>query len=76
MTIVDAREIIEAAHVNSKYYSFEGDRNEALCIVAWGQDWQVFLSERGKRYEERTFSTEDEACTYFLKRLFQLWRPR
>jgi hypothetical protein len=32
----------------------------------------VFLSERGRRHEERVFDGEDPACVYFLKRLFQL----
>ncbi len=41
-------------------------------MLAFGQDWKVFISERGKRHEERTFANEDEACVYFLKRIFQL----
>jgi hypothetical protein len=74
--MVDVREIVEMAHVDPLYCSFDGDRHEALCILAEGQTWKVFLSERGTRYEEKAFSSEDAACTYFLKRLFSLWRPR
>lgn len=69
-------EIVELARVDPTYYSFDGDRHEALCLLAEGQTWKVFLSERGQRREEQAFASEDEACTYFLKRLFQLWRPR
>lgn len=76
MRVADIREIVESARVDPRYYSFEGERHEALCLLAEGQTWHVFLSERGQRHEERTFATEDEACTYFLKRLFKLWRPR
>lgn len=76
MKTTDVREIVEAARVDPTYYSFDGDRHEALCLLAEGQTWRVFLSERGKRYEEESFVTEDEACTYFLKRLFRVWRPR
>lgn len=72
----DVREIVEAARVDPAYYSFDGERHEALCLLVEGQTWKVFLSERGKRYEEQSFDTEDGACTYFLKRLFRLWRPR
>jgi hypothetical protein len=75
MRVADVKEILGSAQVDPTYYSLDGDRHEALCIVAAGQTWQVFLSERGQRYEEQTFSSEDEACTWFLKRLFQLWRP-
>ena len=73
MKVSDAEEIVEAARVDPTYYSFDGDRHEALCIVAVGQQWRVFISERGSRCEEHTFTNEDEACVWFLKRLFQLW---
>jgi len=76
MRVADVRDIVEAARVDPAYYSFDAERHEALCLLAAGQVWQVFLSERGQRYEEQTFATEDEACTYFLRRLFRLWRPR
>ncbi len=75
MNVSDVREIVEAAEVDPTFYSLDGERHEALCILAHGQRWQVFLSERGRRFEERTFETEDEACTYFLKCGFDLWRP-
>lgn len=76
MRAVDVREIVEAARVDPTYYSFEGDRHEALCLLAEGQTWKVFLSERGQRYEEKSFDSEDKASVVFLKRLFKLWRPR
>ena len=76
MKVSDLREVVRAARVDPSYYSFDGDRHEALCILAAGQTWHVFLSERGQRYEDKTFENEDEACTYFLKRLFELWQPR
>ncbi len=59
---------------NSTLYSFESEAHESLCLLAFGQEWKVFLSERGQRHEEQTFSNEDEACVYFLKRIFQLAR--
>ncbi len=74
MNVADARTIVEAAQVDPTYYSFDGDRHEALCISWSDQTWKVFISERGSRHEERDFATEDEACVWFLTRLFQLWR--
>lgn len=76
MNAHDVTEIVRLVRVDPTYYSLDGERHEALCLLAHGQKWQVFLSERGDRYEEVTFDTEDEACVYFLKRLFRLWRPR
>jgi hypothetical protein len=75
MNASDVREIIEAADIGPMYYSLGGDRHEALCLLAQGQTWHVFISERGTRREEQLFTSEDEACVYFLKRLFQLGRP-
>ena len=76
MNIEEATEIVRAARVDPSYYSFDGERHEALCIVREGAAWKVFLSERGSRYEEATFADEDSACVWFIKRLFQLWKAR
>ena len=72
MTVSDLREILRSARVDPTLYSFDGERHEALCLLASGQDWNVFLSERGQRHEAHTFASEDEACVYFLKRIFRL----
>jgi hypothetical protein len=74
MRVADTQEIAVAAQIDPTLYSFESERHEALCLLAQGPGWQVFMSERGQRHEERTFDDEDEACVYFLKRLFQLSR--
>jgi len=74
--VSDAREIVELAHVDPDYYSLDGSWHDGLCLLASGQTWLVFVFERGGRHEEQSFATEDEACVYFLKRLFQLWQPR
>jgi hypothetical protein len=73
MRAADAREIAIAAQVDPTLYSFESEKHEALCLLAFGQTWHVFVSERGQRYEEQIFSDEDKACVHFLKRLFQLF---
>lgn len=76
MRVEDVAEIARLAQVDPTYYSLDGERHEALCLLTHGRKWQVFFSERGDRYEEFTFGGEDEACVYFMKRLFQLWGPR
>lgn len=71
----DVREIVRLAKVSPGYFSFGGSLDEALCLLPAGRKWHVFLSERGNRFEETVFDSEDEACVYFLKRLFDLWWP-
>lgn len=76
MRVADVREIVESARVGPAYYSFDEERHEALCLLPEGPSWKVFVSERGRRWEEMTFDDEDAACVYFLERLFKLWRGR
>jgi hypothetical protein len=70
----DLAEILALAEVDPTIYEILGVRHEALCIVPEGQDWRVFLYERGNRHEERSFATEDEACLWFLKRVLTFSR--
>jgi hypothetical protein len=72
MRVSDVREIVVTAQVDPRLYSFESEQHESLCLLPFGQTWRVFISERGQRREDHSFSTEDEACVYFLKRIFQL----
>jgi len=74
MRVADAKEIVESARIDPTLYDFAGEAHESLCLLAFGQEWRVFISERGQRSEERTFTSEDDACVYFLKRIFQLAR--
>jgi hypothetical protein len=74
MRMADAKEIVASAHIDPTLYSFDSETHESLCLLAFGQEWRVFISERGQRSEERTFTSEDDACTYFMKRIFQLAR--
>ncbi len=72
MRAIDAKEICEAARVDPACYEIGSPRHEAICLLAVRQTWNVFVFERGERFEERQFSSEDEACVYFLKRVFVL----
>jgi hypothetical protein len=74
VTADDLVQILRKAQVDPTYYGIFEDRHEALCLVTRGQQWSVFLSERGAHHEERLFGSEDAACVYFLKRIFELSR--
>jgi len=68
-----SRSELHNAEVDPPYYNVGSERHEALCILTEGQTWHVLISERGTRHEERTFDTEDTACSHFLNRIFELW---
>lgn len=63
MRVSNLRDIIKAAQIDPTLYSFEGERHESLCLLAFGQSWKVFISERGQRHEERSFTAEDVRTT-------------
>ena len=74
MTTAELASRLADMDVPADYYCLNGEQHEALCLLVEGPRWKVFLSERGVRYEERTFTAESEACEYFLARILQLWR--
>lgn len=76
MKSTDVFEIVREARVDPTYFSIGDERHEALCLLQEGGRWRVFLSERGRRHEEHDFESEDAACVYFLRRIFELWQPR
>jgi hypothetical protein len=55
--------------VRPSWYGIGTEKDNALCIVREGQDWKVFFSERGDRYDAVTFRSEEEACNHFLHEL-------
>lgn len=40
--------------------------DDTITLNSTQDGWEVYYSERGKKYNVRTFRTEDEACRYFL----------
>lgn len=66
---------LQEAGVPEAYYCLNGEQHESLCLLSEDGYWRVFLSERGSRYEEQRFSSEDKACEYFQIRIRELWRP-
>ena len=69
MRTSDVREIVEAARVDPTYFSLEGDRHEALCLLAEGQTWKVFLSEQGQRHEDETQYRASDMAAHLGKKV-------
>ena len=72
MNRIELREVLTAEGIRSDAYSLEGGLYEdRLCIDEQYGAWVVYYVERGKRWNERRFDTEDEACRYLLELLRQ-----
>ena len=48
------------------WYLAGGLLDDTVTLDRTVDGWEVYYSERGKKYYMRTFTTEDEACRYFL----------
>ena len=48
------------------WYLNGGLLDDTLTIGKIAHGWEVYHSERGKKYYLKTFTNEDKACQYFL----------
>jgi hypothetical protein len=70
MNTEDLKRIVEEEGFIRRVYSIDGDYlDNQLVLKKEGTVWAVFYYERGARWNERLFNTEDEACNNFLERL-------
>ena len=64
MNVADLQERLNSAGIPNDLYSLDGGLwGDRVCIERTGDHlWRVYHSERGQRYNETVFTTEDEAC--------------
>lgn len=56
---------LKVEKVPETLYCLEGGLpNDRVCLEKNSIGWQVYYSERGQKYDERLFFTEEEACNY------------
>jgi hypothetical protein len=73
MNRMELKQVLDGEKFNPKVYSLEGGcLNDRLCISAENGRWVCYYTERGSRYDEQWFETEDEACKELLRRLREL----
>ena len=58
------QELITGGHHG--WYLAGGLLDDTVTLNRTANGWEVYYSERGKKYNVRTFPTEDEACRHFL----------
>ena len=63
MTTAELERNFQVNHVPESYYSFHG-MAAGDCYVIENQSgrWSTYYSERGSRYEQKQYDTEDDAC--------------
>ena len=61
-----SQNIIKCRILKSRYRILEpGDDDNKICLDASENGWKVYFGERGKVYDLKCFSNQEEACAYF-----------
>jgi len=67
MTVEQLSELLAKFGVPRTVYSLSGGLpDESCCLERTATGWQTYYSERGERTSLKTFSTEANACAYFI----------
>jgi len=68
----DLRRILRSRGVDPARYSLDGGlAHDTTCLeYRHKKKWCVYYTERGYRFDERCFDTEEEACEDLLARIF------
>ena len=67
MDRADLHERLTKACVHPDAFNLNGDAQpETYVLGQCTEGWETFYSERGLKSGRRTFSREDEACSFFL----------
>ena len=67
------RRLLDGENFNPNVYCLDGGLpNDRLCLTFEVGRWCDYYSERGSRFDEEYFASEDEACDNLLRRLREL----
>lgn len=73
MTTNELKQILQNERFDPRSYSLDGGTaNDTLCISQENGRWCYYYTERGERFDEQWFDSEDEACNHLLSRLRSL----
>ena len=65
MDKLELRRRLNQHRVRPDHYSLDGRlKNDAFILEETHGKWTVFYFERGDRYDERVFDSEERACGY------------
>ncbi len=63
MNAVDLERVFISNGVPHAYYSFRGPAaGDCYVFEASQSGWKTYYSERGSKYDEQTYRSEEEAC--------------
>jgi hypothetical protein len=71
LTMENLEEVLKQNNIPQQWYRIgsNGISEDKTCIEKTGDDYQVYYSERGQKYDLSKFKNEQSACEVFLSRL-------
>ncbi|MGL4859741.1 MAG: hypothetical protein ACRC5A_08415 [Enterobacteriaceae bacterium] len=67
MNIDELQQQLDNLKIPTTYYSLSGGLpNERLCLEEVNTQWHIYYSERGHKNSLAYFTSEKEACDFFL----------
>jgi hypothetical protein len=66
--LADVKGILAESYVDPDRVGIGEEKPDALCVLDTGSGYAVVLCEGSTRVEEHEFSTQNDACVYFLLR--------
>jgi hypothetical protein len=71
----ELKKILDEEWVPPYEYSLFGENDTGLIMeMLRDGTWLVYTRDRGQRFSERFFKTEDEACKYIYEKLTTFYR--
>ena len=68
MTKEELIKALEEMHIPKDFICFEGMPGDCFCVEQAGPEkWEVYFSERGRRYDTVCFDHEEDAYDYLYK---------
>jgi hypothetical protein len=72
MKIRELKERLMQENIRSNVYDLAGDGfDEGYCLERMSDGWHYYFRERGTRFDERVFTSEDDAAEYLLARILR-----
>ena len=74
MNITELQERLIQENIPKRDYSLDDEfKDDAICLHynEKGKVWEVYYSERGRKFSLQYFRTEEEACDYFYNWLIK-----
>ena len=69
----ELKHALDKEGIKQRYYSFNGMPKSIVddinVVERMGKEWSVYYMERGTKYDEHRFLSEDLACKYLFEKL-------